>query len=226
MLLRGYIDRVDLAELADEMLGIVIDYKRTRNKRLDLSSVYHGLSLQLVAYLLVLSEHGESLAGRPIRPIGAFYVSLLPQYEAVDHPSAAEIEAETFPGAYRPRGLLNAQGLQALDGQLGGSGRSQYFNVFRKKDGKVGHIDASDGAEPGDFQAILQHAAHKLATLADGILDGYVSVNPYRLKDFSPCSWCPMSSVCRFEMGLSDVRFLESLKRSEVFARVREGSSA
>ena len=64
MQLRGYIDRVDLAELADELLGIVIDYKRTRQKRLKLDEVYHGLSLQLLGYLLVLAEHGATLAKR------------------------------------------------------------------------------------------------------------------------------------------------------------------
>ena len=49
------------------------------------------------------------------------------------------------------------------------------------------------------------------------MLDGDVGVRPYRLGTLSPCSWCGMAAVCRFEMGLCDVRFLDSLKRSEVF---------
>jgi ATP-dependent helicase/nuclease subunit B len=224
VLLRGFIDRVDLAELADEMLGIVIDYKRTHDKRLDLTQVYHGLSLQLVAYLLVLAEHGASLAGRPVRPVGAFYVSLLPRYESVEHPDAHPQEAEEeVPVAYRPRGLLAADGFDALDATLGESGRSKLYSVYRKKDGGIGYVDRSDGAGAEDFRAVLEHTREKLGTLADGILDGDVAVNPYRLKSFSPCSWCPMSNVCRFEMGLSDVRFLESLKRSDIFRRLRGG---
>ena len=86
VLLRGYIDRVDLVEHSDELLGIVIDYKGGRKKHLHLDQVYHGLSLQLLSYLLVLGASGRTLAGRPIRPIGALYVSLTSQYQMVDHP--------------------------------------------------------------------------------------------------------------------------------------------
>jgi len=60
---RGVIDRIDLAEVGEQLVGVVVDYKRTRDKRLDLSWVYHGLSLQLLGYLLALAERGEKLRG-------------------------------------------------------------------------------------------------------------------------------------------------------------------
>ncbi|UCE62190.1 MAG: PD-(D/E)XK nuclease family protein [Phycisphaerales bacterium] len=216
--LRGYIDRVDLAELGDELLGIVVDYKRTRDKQLSLCDVYHGLSLQLLAYLLVLAENGMTLAGRSIKPAAAFYVSLMPRYHKVDHPklaSSREIEAG---GTSRPRGLLVTNAADALD-QSSKAGWSDVFSIYRKKDGTL-QTERTDAADPGAFGALLEHTRMKLGELADGILDGVVAVNPYRLRTFSPCSWCAMSSVCRFEMGVSDVRFLEELKRSEVFSRL------
>ena len=67
------------------------------------------------------------------------------------------------------------------------------------------------------MDSILERTKYNLGRLADGLLDGDVAVNPYRLGTLSPCSWCSLASVCRFEMGLCDVRFLDSLKRSEVF---------
>jgi ATP-dependent helicase/nuclease subunit B len=84
----------------------------------------------------------------------------------------------------------------------------------------LGHLDDSDAADAMSFKAVVDHTRDQLGKLADGILDGDVTVRPYRLGNFSPCSWCAMSSVCRFEMGVSDVRFLESLRQSEVFRRL------
>ena len=220
IVLRGYMDRVDLVELSDELLGIVIDYKRTPEKRLNLGEVYHGLSLQLLGYLLVLAENGQTLAGRPVRPIGALYVSLAPQYRRVDHPDLVSTRDQGLGGTYRPRGLLLSDDFDVLDRTLDPGRWSDAYSLYRKKDGEIGHIDESDAADAASFQALLDHVRLKLGQLADGILDGNVAVSPYRLGTFSPCTWCPMSAVCRFEMGISEIRFLDSLKRSEVFRRL------
>ncbi len=221
VLLRGYIDRVDLVELGDELLGVVIDYKRAREKRLDLSAAYHGVSLQLLGYLLALREVGETLTGRPIRPIGALFVGLGTQYVRVDHPDQISPREAMLAGTHRPRGLLLADDFAMLD-RSSDTGWSDHYAVYHKKDGGVGHVDESDTADASSFGAMLEHTRVKLGELADGILDGQVAVKPYRLGTFSPCSWCVLGSVCRFEMGISQVRFLESLKRSEVLNRLSE----
>ena len=216
--LRGLIDRVDLAEVADQFLSVVVDYKRTRDKRLNLASVYHGLSLQLLGYLLVLAERGETLAGRAIVPVGAFYVSLLQKYVSVAHPDDAdEVRTEAV-----PRGLLDCDRLELLDANAPPTGQSDCFNVYRKKDGTIGRIDSSDAATPRSFQALLAHTRKRLGELADEVLDGRVAVSPYRLSDFSPCHWCEMRSVCRFEFGDPGLRHLDALKRTDVFAKLEE----
>ncbi|UCG16264.1 MAG: PD-(D/E)XK nuclease family protein [Phycisphaerales bacterium] len=226
VLLRGFIDRVDLAELADEMLGVVIDYKRTRDKRLDLSAVYHGLSLQLVAYLLVLAGRGESLGGRPVQPVGAFYVTLIDTYEKVGHPSDARPAQDAAVRAFGPRGLLNADRIEPLDTAFASTGRSAVYRVGRTKDGRLGWVDTSDGADGDQFDSVLAHVRRRLGELADRIAEGDVTVSPYRLGGFSPCSWCRFSAACRFEFGTSSVRYLEKLKRSEVFRRIVDPTSA
>ncbi|MBI4718790.1 MAG: PD-(D/E)XK nuclease family protein [Planctomycetes bacterium] len=220
VLLRGYIDRVDIAELADELLGVVVDYKRTREKKLELDQVFHGVSLQLLGYLLVLAEHGQSLTGRPVRPIAGLYVSLAPRYESVAHPTRADdSRAAETPGTYRPRGILLADDFPALDACNTGEW-SRTYSYFRTKEGDAGRIDQSDSADRRSFQALLDHTRQTLGRLADGILEGRIDVSPYRLGTFSPCAWCAMSAFCRFEMDLSDVRFLNRMKRSEVLAQL------
>jgi len=225
VLLRGYIDRVDLVELADELLGVVIDYKRTPDKRLDLSRTYHGISTQLIAYLLALAASGETLAGRPIRPVAALFVSLVPRYELVNHPSEVEENAPSGAGVYRPRGLISIDDLGVLD-SAGKEGRSAHYAAHRKKDGGISNIERSDAADPNTFRMVLEFTRRRLGELADAMLDGDVSVSPYRIGRVTPCSWCPMLAACRFEWGVSDIRFLEPFKRSEVFSKMREATKS
>ncbi|MCB9865746.1 MAG: PD-(D/E)XK nuclease family protein [Phycisphaerales bacterium] len=218
VLVRGVIDRIDLAEVAGELIGVVVDYKRTRDKRLDLTWVYHGLSLQLLGYLLALAERGETVAGRAIIPVGAFYVSLLRKYRAVDSPD--DVAADAGPEEFTPRGIVDASRLPLLERDLPASGWAKVFKVFLKQDGSLGHVDRTDAATAGQFQALLRHTRRQLGALADGVLDGDVAVSPYRLRDFSPCHWCDMRAVCRFEFGDPGMRHLEALKRGEVLDRV------
>ncbi|MCK4660961.1 MAG: PD-(D/E)XK nuclease family protein [Phycisphaerae bacterium] len=221
VLLRGVIDRVDLAEVDEGMLGVVIDYKRTPGKRLDLCSAYHGLSLQLLAYLLVLRQHGEAMVWQPIVPAGALYVPLVESYQKVDHPDDTKV-SEQLPttGAPLPRGLLNLEYVDVLDRSFAETRRSEVYQVALKKDGTLGYVDRSDAAEADDFARVLEQTARRIGEHADGILDGTAAVQPYRLGTFSPCSWCEQQPVCRFEFPTARVRNLEPLKRSEVFRRL------
>lgn len=215
--LRGFIDHVDLFELADEMLGLVIDYKN-RKTTLDMSKVFHGVSLQLLAYLLALQEVGHSLGGRPIRPAGALYLGVQLAYKRVDHPSLLSERHAELCGVERPRGVLLGEALDSLNPEMGESTR---FSVFRKRDGTFGHLDRTDVVPTGrEFNSLLAHTRQKLGELADGVLEGQVAVNPCRIGKYRPCSWCEMAEVCRFEMGLCDARFLEPLKRVEVLGRI------
>ncbi|MCH7700215.1 MAG: PD-(D/E)XK nuclease family protein [Planctomycetes bacterium] len=219
--LRGFIDRVDLAEVADEMLGVVIDYKSRRDPKLDLSEVYYGLSLQLLGYLLALADGGQTLAGRPVKPVGAFYISLKEKYDLVAHPAKHPDEPSVKQTAYRPRGVLDVDRAEALDGEWSGRGPSAVYAIHKTKEDKLGYVESSDAVTASDYAAMLDHTRHKLGELADGIMDGEVAVKPYRLGEASPCTWCSFGAVCRFEFGESDMRFLESLKRSEVLEALR-----
>jgi ATP-dependent helicase/nuclease subunit B len=221
VLLRGVIDRVDLAEVGDELLGVVVDYKRTRDKRLDLGQVYHGLSLQLLGYLLALADRGATLAGRPIIPVGAFYVSLLRKYRAVAHPADGGDDADDG-DVGQPRGVFDASRLAVLERDAPETGWAKLFKMYRLKSGAPGNINNSDVADPHQFRALLEHTRRRLGELADGVLDGDVSVSPYRLNDFSPCHWCDMRPVCRFEFGDSGMRHLDRLKRTDVLTRIEE----
>ena len=102
--LKGKIDRVDRVE--GQAAFAVIDYKY-RGSTLALDWVYHGLSLQLLAYLLVLQNSGIEKDHR-LTPAAAFYVKLLRQLEKVDHPAdATKPDDPLFDLTVKPRGIID-----------------------------------------------------------------------------------------------------------------------
>lgn len=217
VVLRGFVDRVDWTEDGEEALAIVLDYKRTKDKKLDLGEVFHGISLQLLGYMLVITQHGAALTGRKTSPAAALYVSLAREYDKQSTKKADDPENRERGGTSKPRGLILVDAVTSLASDA--SKLSVLFNIaLRKKDGAISRIDSSDGADRETLQALMEMTRRKLGELADGVLDGHIAINPYRLKE-SPCTHCEMKSVCRFELGLCGVRWLDRLGRKDVMER-------
>ncbi|MFQ5464033.1 MAG: PD-(D/E)XK nuclease family protein, partial [Phycisphaerae bacterium] len=222
---RGFIDRVDIAEVGGELLGIVIDYKKTSNKRLHLEEVFHGLALQLTAYLLALVEHGAVLTGRPITPVAALYVRLEARRKPVAHPADVSDRDAAFPEPLRPRGLIRFDKFAWLEPPSEQAGWAKHFAVFRTTKGASGHADKSDAASEAEFGSLLAHTKYKLGQLSDGILDGDIAVRPCRHGPISPCTWCEFDRFCRFEMGLDPIVRLAKMSRSDVLSRLQAGTN-
>jgi len=215
VLLRGKIDRVDVADLGNELLGMVIDYKTTADRRLDLTKVVHGLSLQLVGYLLALQQTGESLTGRPIRPVAALYLPLLERFESIAHPSRAKKER------YHWRGIVDTSALPSLDRTVADTGRSDFLSARIKKDGEP-YVN-SDLTRREQMAALMKHVGQRMGELADELLDGRIDVNPYRLRRHMPCRFCEYRSVCRYEIETQPPRVLDAYDKATALRLIAEG---
>ena len=220
--LRGRIDRLDIADHEGRPVAAVIDYKRTRSKRLDLGRVYEGLNLQLPGYLLVLREHGRKLVRGELGLAGALFLPLLGSLNRVEHPSEYDPEdrAKRF-APFKPRGLIDADTLRCFDATLE-QGPSAVVSAFITKDGGLGRVDQTDPAPHDDFERLLAHVAATIGRLTDGVADGRIPVAPYEIGNEMPCAWCPYAGVCRFEFAFNRPRLLGEHKRSEVFERLRQ----
>lgn len=216
VLLRGKIDRVDVADLGDELLGMVIDYKRARSRQLNPAEVYHGLALQLVGYLIALKQSGDSLAGRPIRPVAALYLPLLEPFKSVAHPD------ENKGKSYQCRGILDASALEVIDSSVrpGNDGGSKFVAAKLKNDG-CPH-SACDLAETQQISAVVSHVQRRMGELADAIMDGQIDIRPYRLNRRMPCTFCVYKPVCRYDLEMVECRHLESMRRGDVLERLAE----
>jgi ATP-dependent helicase/nuclease subunit B len=215
--LQGKIDRVDV--LADEAAVAVIDYKLS-GSALSLDRVYHGLSLQLLTYLLVLRENGERLGGKKLTPAAAFYVRLLRQLEDVKHPDECTEEA-LVDLRVKPRGIFEGRYLPHLDGDCT-KGHSEVVNAYVKTDGTQGNKGKTDAADAGEFAALIDHVRGRIGGLADLILDGRIELHPYQIRGVSPCPNCEFRPVCRFDSAINRYHHLDPMKREDVLAKVVE----
>jgi ATP-dependent helicase/nuclease subunit B len=221
--LSGTIDRIDIvqsapgAQASDHVSAV--DY-RLRSEALPLDRVYHGLSLQLLTYLLVLEANGHALVGRPLTPAAAFYVRLLRQLEDVRHPAdALSPEDPAFDLQVKPRGIFDAKLIRELDSQLI-AGASDVVQVYVNKDGGIGKRQSSDAAGTNEFTVLLRLVRSRIGELVDRLLSGDIRVWPVRIRHESPCARCDFRSVCRFDPAVNRYRALEALSREEVFSRL------
>jgi ATP-dependent helicase/nuclease subunit B len=217
VLVRGRIDRVDFVDVGEASLAVVFDYKRSLNRRLRLDEVFHGLALQLLAYLLVLRDGGGPSGLGTVIPGGAFYVPLIGPFERLQHPSEADADGFDPFGVFKPRGVVDFDWIDRLDPGMS-SGADSAFAAVRKKDGGISRLDASDAVEDGALPRLLGHVRGKMTELAEAWIGGEIAVRPARLGKDLACSYCPMRSVCRFEYATHAVRMLSPMKRSVVLS--------
>ena len=216
--LNGKIDRVDVIQ--DQAAFAVIDYKLCGSS-LSLDRVYHGLSLQLLTYLLVLQANGDKLAGKKLTPAAAFYVKLLRQLEDVKHPDEAmQPEDEKFNLQIKPRGLINRNYLSVIDSNLGAGQRSDVVQAAIKQDGSLGFKKSTDTAEADEFAALLRHVEKRIGELGDQIISGRIDVIPYRMGLTTPCPYCEYRPVCRFDTLTNRYHNLSVLGREAVLEKI------
>jgi ATP-dependent helicase/nuclease subunit B len=194
LLIRGKIDRID----GDTEAGFVYDYKRSKETRFSMLKMYHGLDMQLPAYLLALKQSTLTL-----HPAGAFFLPLVPDVQIVDHPDAARKHRfET----HRPRGLHDTAFTAALHGA--------------KPEATTAVANDRDGLASKVLAAVLSQVETKAGELADGILDGKIAVAPYELRNDNPCRFCDFRAACRVDRADGGSRPLEDLSPKEVLARL------
>lgn len=217
--LRGVIDRVDLLPAGPDHLAVVFDYKRSLGRKLRLDEVYHGLALQLLAYLLVIRDHGGALGQGRIIPGGAFFLPLLAGLQNVKHPREADKGGFDAHKGFRPRGVVDFDWIDRLDPTLD-CGQSAIFNVFRTKEGKLGNVHRSDAVADDSFGKLLDHVRRKMIQLADDWIAGNIAIRPAQHGKSIACTHCLYASVCRFEYAARRTQALERMDRAQVLERL------
>ncbi len=176
--LTGKIDRADVLHTKRGDFLRIIDYK-SGGKTFSLSSVYHGLNLQMSVYMLALSESTAS------NPAAMLYFKL-------DDPITKD--EKTLSETLKMSGLLldDAEVLSAMDKDL--DGRSDFLPLELKD----GAFISDSLATKENFDLLFSHVKKTIASLYSEMKKGDFSISPKALASDvqNACSFCEYAKVC------------------------------
>lgn len=191
--IRGIVDRVDTFTDDDGKRYLrVIDYK-TGTKKFAFEDIYNGINLQLLLYMLALTE-GKDADFSDCVPGGILYMRA-GFLECKDDVLSADAKERLKRAAeqLKRNGLVVdiPQSVEAMDGGFSG----QYVPVKLKKDGS--YTSASEVISPKSFKLLEEFAQRKVIEFGKNLLNGRIDSlpigeNPDRLR----CAYCDYSSVC------------------------------
>jgi ATP-dependent helicase/nuclease subunit B len=210
LVLRGRIDRIDLCPTADpnEALAVVIDYKSSA-RQLDPVKLYHGLELQLLAYLGVLTHLAAAkdvFNVERLLPAGVFYVNLKgAQGSGKTRAAAMDDSGETRRQGYQHRGRLNEMALAQFDSR--GAARGDQFKYAKNNDGSLSKR-GNEALNPDDFRALLADIESRLKRIGESIYAGEAEASPFRKGNETACDYCEYRSICRFDPWVEPFRIL------------------
>lgn len=222
MRLQGRIDRVDIAEDAEQVFVKVIDYKSGEHQ-FDLAALYYGLQLQLVVYMNAAMEmEAKKHPEKEIVPAALLYYQVAdPVAEATAEMSAEEVN-ELIHKELRMSGVVNSREdiVSKLDKYMGS--KSDVIPVERKKDGSFSSRSSVMSSE--ELQLISDYVNHKVRSIGREILDGHKEVNPYEAGQKEACKYCAYKKVCGFDPSMPgyEKRKLEQPSDEEILEKMKE----
>ncbi|MBQ2576393.1 MAG: exodeoxyribonuclease V subunit gamma [Lachnospiraceae bacterium] len=227
--LTGTIDRVDLAENEQQVFVKIIDYKSS-NQDINGGSLYHGIQVQLLFYLNAAVRGIQQEEERPVKPGAVFYYHVEDPLVEGDLTMGEDEIRSLQLKELRSRGLVvsDEQVYRNLDQDLAvafdnqESYRSDVVRISSKRDGTPSSDSQVISAE--DLNVLCDYVEKKTKDLGEEILSGRIDAAPYRMGQYTGCSFCPYRSVCGFDPRIEgfDYRDIPSQKIEEVIPMIRE----
>ena len=202
--MRGSIDRVDIYKNENGKRFVrIVDYK-TGGKDFDLASLYHGLNMQMLIYLLALVDtNNEFNRDGELSPAGVMYMpakyveNFMPR-EKLKNKSDEEREEllnNERNKSFKRKGLLvyNDITLKAMDKRVSG--------LFApvKKTSKGESIDEKQVVDADVFEAIERFSKDKIIQMGKSLAGGEIDAMPVMKSgniDTISCKYCNYWSVC------------------------------
>lgn len=225
----GQIDRIDAASTGEKTYLLVIDYK-SGSQKLSFTKVFHGLSLQLLTYLLVALEGAKNLTddSRPYEA-GVLYYFLKNPLLAKEGPVDPEVIRKDMENALRMPGWLlkDPSLIELLETTFEEEKTTQFVPTVQvKNDGEFYKSSEKNLKSSEDFSLILDHLKSILIESGQKILEGNLQINPYKLKNAIPCTFCNYKAFCGFDRFQGNTyRELGELSENEILNQLKKGDS-
>ncbi len=222
--LRGKIDRIDIANVDGQRVLAVIDYKRSSRYKFRLDQALAGLQVQLIAYVKAATMAGQAgkIEGGAAAPAGMYYFNLLPEWEKVAPHELLD------PAKGQDEKVWQAEGVHEFGlagGVWGWPGRGRSVadrNVLEQGWPPERRTPAGDSAE---FHNLVEHVWRQMGETVDRILDGEFDIQPYRMGQQIACTYCVYDDVCRFGPPLNRYREVERCGTRDLLERLNSGEA-
>ena len=233
--LRGKIDRIDIAEVGGQRVLTVIDYKRSGRYRFRLDSALAGLQVQLIAYMKAAAQTSATgkLGGGAAIPGGMYYFNILPDWQKVqpgellappttDTETRRQEEGEPPQGTasskqWKLKGFTNMDWLETFGDRGDGGSRLPVEMRLTTKGEPYANVAAGNTA---DFQKVIDGVWRELGKVVDDILDGQFEIKPYKMGQDIACTHCVYNDLCRFAPEFNRFRMIERCGTKQLLGRL------
>ena len=202
--MRGSIDRVDIYKDENGKRYVrIVDYK-TGGKDFDLASLYHGLNMQMLIYLLALvdtdnefNRDGELISAGVMYMPAKYVDNFMPRekLKGISYEEREELLKNERNKAFRRKGLLvyNDISLKAMDKRVSG--------LFApvKKTAKGNSVNKNQVVDHEIFEAIERFSRDKIIEMGKSLANGEIPAMPVMKSgniDTISCKYCNYWSVC------------------------------
>lgn len=198
----GQIDRIDITD----NYYLVIDYK-SGNAFINLLQVYYGLKLQLLTYFLVAKNATAMLLGDDTAiPAGILYCFLkTPLITSKTKLSDEQLRLEIDKKLKMPGWVLaDPEIIKKIDDSL------NFIKVhLNKNQDSISSLSRPYVKTKEEFACLLNHIETMLKDAGKRILQGEMTIFPYKTKDEIACTYCPYIAICRFDKAITGYNYNE-----------------
>ncbi|MDF2699978.1 MAG: hypothetical protein K0Q49_1534 [Haloplasmataceae bacterium] len=217
MRLKGFIDRIDVANAKEKTPYFrIIDYK-SGNKDIDFTKIYYKLSLQLFTYLDVVLKNSLNLIDKEAKAAGVLYYHIQnSEIKATKELDEVEIKNKHYE-EYKMNGYtLSDQVVSILnDKKLETLKKSDIINVTLTNNGY--HKTAAKVLNEEDMKALRDYSLKAIEDSVVEITSGNIDIKPVNYNKTPQCKYCEYHSICKFDTKLSENQYNEINKIGDSF---------
>ena len=200
LVLRGYIDRVDIWRDGEDVFVRILDYK-TGSKQFNLSDASYGVNIQMLLYLMCIcanpGSHFREVAGLendsyPI-PAGIVYLS-----SAISKTQVWGFEVSDEEILDLAESKIKRSGLILNDERLiHAMSHSHSMDVLLGVTQRDGVFSGKALVDIGELGGIFDELKETLINIGNNIYAGIADCSPMNELGQDPCHYCTAKQICR-----------------------------
>lgn len=199
--MKGFVDRIDTFRNYLK----VIDYKSS-DKDLDLNLAMQGFNMQMLIYIDMLSKNKQLDKG------ALLYFNTKKRILKSKDSILADISEEEFFKLYRMNGYVHEDVIEEIDNQIEGSSSIIKVRYVKSKDKYSGNI-----LNTTSFTTLVTKIEEHIQELYSHMLQQDIrilpkgSYDPTTFTKVNPCSYCPYTSLCGFDVFYNEYSLVDTL---------------